>query len=160
MGLNMIKEVDSKDLKSALELVNNVFSEFVAVGYSEQGKHTFENYLKNKEDEVASDLKTGHKKMWAYYQDGVIIGVISTRDISHISLMFVDKRYHRRGIARELFRVVLEEVRRFDDITQITVNSSPYAVGVYEHLGFRKVSEQQEKDGIIFIPMASTALRN
>ena len=154
----MIKEIDDKDLHDALELVNNVFSEFVAAGYSEQGKSTFENYLTNKEDDVASGLKTGHKKMWAYYQVGIIIGVISIRDISHISLMFVDKRYHRRGIARELFDVVLEEVRGFDNIAQITVNSSPYAVGVYEHLGFRKVGEQQEKDGIIFIPMTRTVL--
>ena len=36
----MIKEIDSNDLKQALDLVNEVFSEFVAVDYSEQGRNT------------------------------------------------------------------------------------------------------------------------
>jgi len=149
----MIKKVDDRDLRQALELVNNVFSEFVAVDYAEEGKNTFENYLKNKYDEVSLDLESGHKKMWAYYQNGEIIGVISTRDISHISLMFVDKKHHKKGIARQMFNVVLKDLRNNEAVRQITVNSSPYAVRVYEHLGFVKTGEQQENDGIIFIPM-------
>ena len=36
--LRLIKEVDSSDIKQAIELVNAVFSEFVAVDYSEQGQ--------------------------------------------------------------------------------------------------------------------------
>lgn len=152
----MIKEINENYLKPALELVNRVFSEFVAVDYGEQGRSTFENHLKSKYDEVSSDLKTGCKRMWAYFQDGAIIGVISTRDVSHISLMFVDKAHHRKGIARELFNTMLVELQGIDGISQITVNSSPYAVGVYERLGFSKTGDQQERDGIIFVPMART----
>lgn len=150
----MIKEINDKDLERALALVNNVFSEFVAVDYSEQGRNTFEDYLKHKNEEVASDLKSGHKKMWAYYRDNEIIGVISTRNTSHISLMFVDKNHHRQGIARELFNTVLEGLKKSGSVTQMTVNSSPYAVHVYERLGFNRTGPQQENDGIIFIPMA------
>ena len=150
----VIKEIKSKeDLKQALDIVNIVFSEFVAVDYSEQGKNTFENYLKNKYEEMLSDLLSGHKKVWAYYQGSHILGVIATRDISHIALMFVDKKYHRKGIAKQMFNVVLDELKKNEDVEQITVNSSPYAVEVYEHLGFIKTGEQQEKDGIIFTPM-------
>lgn len=152
-ALRLIKEVDGIDLKQALDLVNNVFSEFVAVDYSEQGKNTFKAYLENKYDEVSSDLISGHKKMWACYQKGEILGVIATRDISHIALMFVDKSYHNKGISRYMFNVILEEIKLNAEITQITVNSSPYAVKVYEHLGFVKSDNQQEKDGIIFTPM-------
>ena len=149
----MIKEVSGRDIKRAIELVNNVFSEFVAVDYSEQGKVTFETYLENKLEEVSTELNSGHKKMWAYYQDDTILGVIATRDVSHISLMFVDKQYHRRGIAKQLLQVVIDELKQDTGIIQITVNSSPYAVKIYEHLGFLKTEEMQEKDGIIFIPM-------
>jgi len=149
----MIKEVISKDIKQAIDLVNEVFSEFVAVDYSEQGKKTFDDYLKNKYEEVSADIESGNKKMWAYYQDAKIVGVIATRDTSHISLMFVDKQHHRKGIARQLFWTVLEDIRN-QEATEITVNSSPYAVAVYESLGFIKTGEQQEKDGIIFVPMS------
>jgi predicted GNAT family N-acyltransferase len=150
----MIKEVGKSDLKQALDLVNNVFSEFVAIDYSEHGINTFQSYLKTKYDEVSDDLQSGQKKLWGYYQDGKIIGVIATRDISHIALMFVDKIHHKKGIARQLFNIVLTELKSNVDITQITVNSSPYAVKIYERLGFKKTGEQQEKDGIIYIPMA------
>ena len=149
----MIKKILNKDVKRAIDLVNDVFSEFVAVDYSEQGRNTFESYLKNKLQEVTADLKTGHKKMWAYYQGDEILGVIATQDNSHISLMFVAKEHHRKGIARQLFSTVLEEVKQSENATQITVNSSPYAVKCYEHLGFAKTDDEQEKDGIIFVPM-------
>jgi predicted GNAT family N-acyltransferase len=152
----MIKEINSNNLKQALDLVNKVFSEFVAVDYSEQGKNTFKNYLDKKYEEVFSDLETGNKKMWGYFHDDKIIGVIATRDVSHIALMFVDKQYHRKGIAKKLFNIVLEELSGKQGVTQITVNSSPYAVIVYECLGFEKIGEQQEKDGIIYIPMKRT----
>jgi predicted GNAT family N-acyltransferase len=149
----MIKEVAGERIKEALALVNGVFSEFVAVDYSEQGKRTFGDYIKIKLEEVAADLNSGHKKMWAYYQNDSIIGVIATRNVSHIALMFVEKQHHRRGIAKQLFRVVIDDIKQNTDVTQITVNSSPYAEVVYEHLGFTKTGERQEKDGIIFIPM-------
>lgn len=152
-ALRLIREVDSRDLKQALDLVNEVFTEFVAADYSEQGQTTFRNYLKNKYDEVSADLISGHKKMWACYQCGKVAGVIATRDISHIALMFVDKRHHKTRIARQLFNVVLEQIKQNEGVTQITVNSSPYAVNVYERLGFEKTGGQQEKDGIIFTPM-------
>lgn len=149
----MIKEVPGKDLARALDLVNRVFAEFVAVDYSEQGKRTFQSYLEGKLQEVSAALSAGDKKMWAYYQGSEIIGVLATQGASHISLMFVDKRYHRQGIARQLLDVALEELRKNGDTAQITVNSSPYAVEAYEHLGFAKAGAKQEKDGIIFIPM-------
>ena len=149
----MVKEVPDKDIARAIALVNDVFSEFVASGYSEQGRNTFESYLKDKLQEVSADLKSGQKKMWAYYQGDEILGVIATRNTSHISLMFVDKQHHKKGIARQMFCTVLEEIKQNKNATQVTVNSSPYAVQAYEHLGFLKTDDEQEKDGIIFIPM-------
>ena len=149
----MIKKVDDKDLRRALDLVSHVFSEFVAVDYSEQGRNTFESYLKDKLQEASVSLKSEEKKIWAYYQGDKILGVIATQNNSHISLMFVDKEYHRQGIARQLFDVALDCLKKNKDVKRITVNSSPYAVEAYERLGFVKTEEQQEKDGIIYVPM-------
>jgi predicted GNAT family N-acyltransferase len=149
----MIKELAKDDIKQALELVNRVFTEFVAVDFSEEGNKTYSEYLKIKFEDVSGDIQSGHKKAWAYYEDNTIIGVIVTREVSHITLMFVDKQHHNRGIARQLFNTVLEHVQRNKDIKQMTVNSSPYAVEVYERFGFIKTSEPQENNGIICIPM-------
>ena len=149
----MIKELGKNEIKQALELVNRVFAEFVAVDYSEQGNKTFHDYLKVKDDEVANDVQTGHKRIWGFYRGSVIVGVIATRDVSHISLMFVDKEHHRKGIAKQLYSTIIAELEKNPAVKNVTVNSSPYAVGVYEHLGFVKTDEQQERDGIIYVPM-------
>ena len=152
-ALKLMKEVDSNDIQQALTLVDEMFSDFVGADYSERGNNIFKNGLKSIYDEFPSGLISERKKIWVCYQNGKIIGVIATKDISHISLMFVDSQYHKKGVARYMFNHVLNEVKKNDGINQITVNSSPYAVKAYESLGFVKTSEQQEKDGIIFTPM-------
>lgn len=150
-ALRLITEVDYRDINQAVELVRNVFSEFVAPDYSEQGKIAFENYINSLKNE---DLKPQNKNMWACYEKGKIVGVIATRNISHIFLMFVDKLHHKKGIAKYMFNFILNEIKKYHgEVTQITVSSSPYAIKAYESLGFVKTGEQQEKDGIIFTSM-------
>ncbi len=147
-----IKELNIKDLKDAIQLVNEVFEEFVAVDYSMEGQQTFHNFLKHKYSNILSDLNTGYKKMWCCYIDGKIVGVIATRDISHVSLLFVSKEYQRMGIAKELFQTVKHSLSN-QNITKITVNSSPYAVPIYEHIGFVATSIELENNGMRYTPM-------
>jgi len=40
------------------------------------------------------------------------------------------------------------------DVNVIDVHSSPYAVPIYEKLGFVKVSDEQTVNGMTFTPMA------
>lgn len=62
---------------------------------------------------------------------------------------FVDAAYHRRGIGRRLFAAM-----RRDYAHQVfTVNSSPYAVEVYRHLGFVPTDDEQSVDGLRFTSM-------
>lgn len=151
-----IKEIIKKnELSEAIDLINDVFREYVAVDYSEEGQQTFQTYLKNKFNELQFDLYKGHKKMWGYYIDNKIIGVIASRDTSHISLLFVAKEYHRKGIAKQLFHTLKQNVIG-QNINTITVNSSPFAVPVYQHLGFTATDQEKELNGIRYIPMEYT----
>lgn len=61
----------------------------------------------------------------------------------------MDGKYHRRGIGRKLFEKVLEENNK----DYFTVNSSPYAKEVYEHLGFECNDNIQCVNGLKFYPM-------
>jgi len=151
----MIKLIEQKDLKAAVELVNDVFNEFVAGDYSPEGQKTFYDYLEHKDEELARDLEMGHKKMWGYYDGEEIVGVISVRDLYHISLLFVSKEFQKRGIATELFKTVVEFLKEIqnDSPLEITVNSSPYAVEIYKKLGFNETDTEQESNGIRFMPM-------
>lgn len=154
----MIKKIEKADLNEAVDLANQVFYEFIADGYSEEGRQTFTNYLDYKLEEMAEDIETGHKKLWGFYEDNRIVGVIGTRDEFHISLMFVNKNYHQRGIARALFDTVIADLKRQQNgqSFDMTVNSSPYAVAVYRRFGFEATAAEQDNKGIIFVPMKLT----
>lgn len=149
----MIKTIDETELPQSLNLVNEIFNQFVAVDYSEQGKDTFQNYLKHKYNEVSLELNTGKSKMWGFFDNQKVIGIIAIRGKSHISLLFVDDKFHRQGIAKKLFLNALDEIKKDSSISKVTVNSSPFAIKVYERLGFFRKGELQEKDGIVFQPM-------
>lgn len=78
-----------------------------------------------------------------------ILGVIAIRDDSHVYHLFVQPDAHRRGIARALW----DHARAKSAAMAFTVNSSPFAVPVYERLGFRAVAAPQDKEGLVFVPM-------
>ena len=91
--------------------------------------------------------------MWGCFHNGEIIGMIATKKSNHISLLFVDKKYHRQGIARSLYQKLIEDCSKIDDISEISVNSSLYAVEAYKRLGFMATDTEQQKNGICFVPM-------
>lgn len=151
----MIKKIENSDLAAAVDLANAVFHEFIADGYTVEGRQTFTDYLDYKLEEMAEDLETGHKKLWGFYQDDQIVGVIGTRDELHVSLMFVDRNHHHQGIARALFNTVLADLQSHQPGKPfvMTVNSSPYAVDVYRRFGFEATAPEQVNKGIRFVPM-------
>ncbi|MCF2681811.1 GNAT family N-acetyltransferase [Faecalicatena contorta] len=62
---------------------------------------------------------------------------------------FVKEAWHRKGIGKQLF----DAVKRDYEIQEFTVNSSPYAVEVYRHLGFIPTASEQITNGIRYTPM-------
>lgn len=74
------------------------------------------------------------------------MGVIAVRQFNHISLMFVDKEFHREGITRSLFELIKDNVKNnCKGEKNITVNSSAYAVKIYECLGFKATDKEKIK---------------
>lgn len=79
-------------------------------------------------------------------------GVIALRDGSHLYNLFVRRDAHRQGIARALW----EHAKALSCHDTFTVNSSLFAVPVYERLGFVTQASPQTADGLVFVPMAFT----
>ena len=85
--------------------------------------------------------------------DNEIFGMIEIRDHNHISMLFVSKKFHRKGVGTELMRISLEICRQEDkDLKALSVSSSPYAVPIYEKMGFQQTESEQIKNGIRFVP--------
>ena len=96
-------------------------------------------------DEIVNSLD-----FFGAYEGDELRGVIAVDEQGrHICCFFVKAQYHRQGIGRTLWEHVME---RYDS-QAFTVNSSPYAVGVYHRLGFEDTDSQQLTDGMIYTPM-------
>lgn len=139
----LIREPFPGELPEALRLVWNVFTEFEAPEYSTEGTENFKAFIDSRE-------MTGALTFYAAFDGERIIGVAATRGGgNHIALLFVDRRYHRRGIGRQLF----ESILRCSTSDRITVHASPYAAAVYRRLGFRDTDGEMTENGIRYIPM-------
>lgn len=139
-----IKKIKSEDREKALDLVWTTFLQYEAPDYSKEGIETFQNAVIKNEDYLKQIV------LYGAYEGNDILGVIATKNEGrHITLFFVEGSHQRQGIGRMLFDIVLENCPA--DI--ITVNSSPFAVEVYHHLGFMDTDLEQTTEGIRYTPM-------
>lgn len=149
-----IEKIQNGSLIQALELVWQVFLEFEAPDYSEEGVREFKSFIEL--EAVRKKVAEGELLVWGCMDGDEIIGVLALRPPCHIALLFVDKRCHRQGIARALFETALGHCKANGDDREMTVNSSPYAAEAYRRLGFVDTGAEQTVNGIRFIPMKHT----
>jgi GNAT superfamily N-acetyltransferase len=153
----MDKPIVYRDMKRGEEglvftFVSGVFNEFVAPQYSQEGVEEFMKYIQP--EELSSRTQGNHFSLIAEL-DSEIVGVIEIRNYSHVALLFVDSRFQRKGVGRELLRKAMEICRRNElSLSQVTVNASPNSVTAYERMGFKPTDAEQCVNGIRFVPMA------
>jgi len=134
------------------DLVFRTFSEFIAPHYSRAGILEFLKYIRPAH--LLERLKKDHFALLATAQRK-IVGTIEVRGRNHISLLFVDKPFQKKGIARELLRRTLRIcLKEGPHLSKITVNASPNSVKIYKKLGFRPKDSERVKNGIRYTPMA------
>jgi predicted GNAT family N-acyltransferase len=143
----LFREAQPQEVQAITELVLRVFDKYVGCGYSEEGRAVFRIYCDP--SAMATRLRQGNSFCQVAVLKQKIIGMIEVRDGNHIALLFVDDRYHKNGIAKNLINVALKKAKA----TDIEVNSSPFAVNIYKRMGFEQLDEELEKDGIRFVPM-------
>lgn len=147
------RELSMEDLPEALEIVRDVFFAFEAPEYEEAGIRTFCDFIER--DNMTRMVDARVLRFYGAYRQRKLLGVIATRATNHISLFFVRKEEHRKGIGRALFLAVLATAEA-DGYKEITVNASPYATCIYERLGFHRTDIEQTTDGIRYTPMKYT----
>ena len=138
-----IRQLLNKEKDEALLFAKKVYIESRDESYSEQGIETFCNFVDNKKI-------TKSFKVYGAFENNILKGIIATdRRKRHINLYFVDKVSQGKGIGKELMKAVINN----NENSYITVNSSRYGVPIYEKLGFVKMEEEKEQDGLKFTPM-------
>jgi len=144
MELNyQIRKISQDETDEALCLVWTVFQEYEAPDYTKQGVDEF--YKSIHDESYLSNLS-----MYGAFIQKKIIGVIATRsEGTHIALFFVDGKFQKQGVGKQLFQVASIANKS----NYMTVNSSPYAVPIYRKLGFKDTDTEQVINGLRFTPM-------
>ena len=138
-----VKQLLNNEKDEALLFAKRVFIESEDDSYTKKGIETFCNFVDNKKI-------TKSFKVYGAFENSILKGIIATdREKKHISLFFVDKGSQAKGIGKKLMSVIMKD----NENSYITVNSSRYGVPVYEKLGFVKMEEEKEQDGLKFTSM-------
>lgn len=135
-------------------LALDTFDRFIAPELSREGCAAFRRYAAPAA--VRFRLESGEVAFGAF--DGAeLVGVLEMRGHDHVTLLFVDPRHHKRGIARALLRAAIAWAKeREPSLERITLNASPYAKPVYLRLGFEELAPESEEYGVRTTPMALT----
>ncbi len=146
------EEADGDEADAIHRLVKAVFDAHAAPAYSEQGRQEFYRYIRP--SSIAERLMQNHFVLIAKVEDERV-GVIEMRNCNHVSLLFVASHWQGKGLAKGLLaRAIAICGARGALLDAISVYSSPNAVRAYERLGFHKTGDEQERNGIRYVPMA------
>ena len=138
-----VKQLVNNEKNEALLFAKRIFIESEDESYSKEGIETFCNFVDNKKI-------TKSFKVYGAFENNILKGLIATdRRKRHINLFFVGKDSQGKGIGKKLMNIVVNN----NENSYITVNSSRYGVPIYEKLGFVKMEEEKEQDGLKFTPM-------
>lgn len=140
-----IRKVLNEEMKDALNLVWRVFLEYEAPDYTDEGIKEFKKSI----DDVNW---VNAREFYGAFIEEKLVGVIATKDATHIALFFVDGKFQGQVIGRKLYNKIIE----LNNQEFFTVNSSPYAHEIYKHLGFVDTDTEQCINGLRFYPMKNS----
>lgn len=129
----LIRPLALDDIPAAAALLRRAAEEFIlhestpadgAVFLAEQGEEGMRGFLAK-----------GHVYHVAEV-DGTLAGFIAIRERSHVYSLYVDSRFHRRGVARRLWETARQAALGPGHPGAFTVNSSNHALPFYASLGF------------------------
>ena len=147
----VIRKADIGDWDNAMELAFRVFLKFEAKEYGPEGIKNFAQFITD--EDLKKMFRLGEYLLFVAVRNEELVGLISLRSGNHISLLFVDERYHRMGIGTLLLRHLQEYMLRNTKYQKLTVFAAPYGVPFYYRMGFVDMGKETRKDGIIYTPM-------
>ena len=149
--LYQIRSAYRDEWDDAMALAWRTFLRFEADIYTAEGIRHFEDFITD--TTLHRMFLLGAYQMFVALDHNRIVGMITLRNASHISLLFVDEKYHRQGIGRALIEYLREYLLSEAGVDRVTVNAAPYGVAFYHKLDFRDLRPEEEKDGIKYTPM-------
>ncbi len=149
MDLIVFREMKAGEEQTVCDLVKQVFNEFVALDYENDGIEEFFRFANP--DALKERMQSDGFVLVAFKSD-VLVGMLEFFPPDIIAMLFVTVR--QQGIAKELLTQAISKARLSNpNLSKLTVHSSTYAEAIYQQLGFQKTGEIAAENGITYVPM-------
>ncbi|MEO7495176.1 MAG: GNAT family N-acetyltransferase [Massilia sp.] len=146
----LIRQLQDSDVPAVASLLRQQALDFILHESTPEGRATF---LRENDEEGIRRLLGAGMCYHVAIEDEALVGFVAVRDAHHLFHMFVDARWHRRGVGRRLWEVARKAALEAGGGGEFTVNASNYAVPVYEALGFTRSAPTQCAKGLLYNPM-------
>jgi GNAT superfamily N-acetyltransferase len=145
-----IRDARPGDIPEISRLISDLAARYIVHDFTAEGAERLLSAMS--EHAIAGYFQDGYRCHVAETHES-LAGVVATRDNRHLYHLFVADRHQGRGLATRLWHVARDACLAEHDAREFTVNSSRFAVGFYEKLGFVRQADFQEHGGVISIPM-------
>lgn len=146
-----IRLIERNEFHRAMEIAWETFLEFEAKIYTKEGIKSFYDFISD--PLLEKMFLMGQYLIFGAFLEGRMVGIAGVRNRNHLSLLFVESKFHKMGIGNALVSYAFRYSYEVYKESSYTVNAAPYAVGFYHKLGFRDLSKAVEKDGVVYTPM-------
>ena len=119
----------------AMRMIWKTFLKYEGNDYSPEGIKNFFDFITD--DDLHASLLRGEYQM--------MVALVSR---NHLSLLFVDERFHHMGVGSSILRRLCDYLKTEAGERRMSLQASPYAVGFYRKQGFRQVKPEMEYSGI------------
>lgn len=130
----------------AMKMIWRTFLKFEGKDYTREGVKNFFDFITD--DDLHEAFLRGEYRMMVALDGEEVIGAGSIRSKNHLSLLFVEEAYHRRGVGSAIMEKLCDYLKKEVGERFISLKASPYAVNFYRKLGFIAIRPEEEYSGI------------
>ncbi|MEM1403887.1 MAG: GNAT family N-acetyltransferase [Pseudomonadota bacterium] len=146
-----IRPASREDAVAISELLVALSKAHIAMAFGEEGKRNLIGSMTP--DSIEGYMEEGFRFHVAV-EGPRVVGVVGTRDESHLFHLFVHDDFQGQGLATQLWHVGRDAcIDSGKNPGHFTVNSSLNAQQVYRHFGFEPLGGIREGGGVRDVPM-------
>lgn len=146
----IIREATKEDAHPISALLTQLSEKFIVDGFGREGKN---NLLQSMSPEAISTYFDQGFRYHVAELGGEILGVVATKDDTHLYHLFVAEAEQGNGLASRLWQRAKSDCLSRSSPEYFTVNASLNAQEVYKSWGFVPVTGVRETGGVKDIPM-------
>jgi GNAT superfamily N-acetyltransferase len=146
----IIKHAEAKDWDAVIAVAWVTFQQIASQVSNEEAASAFREGLTS--TQLYIEFLQGRYPVFCAYQNGKVVGVLAMSDETHISLLFVRRKFQRMGIGTGLLEQCMAYCRSKGG-SEVTVNAISTGIPFYISSGFEVLGEERVEQGLRYIPM-------